>query len=653
MQALDFRILFDASPNPYMVLDREFRYVAANTAYLKVTASRLEDLVGRHLFDVFPHDPGDPDNQNARRLRESLRRVVASRAPDVIAYIPYRVPAARDGGVVVEERLWSATHTPILDEAGDVQFILQHTVDVTELRRFGRDDVRPPDQIQAGVLQRAERLQQANYSLDAERLYLRGLFEQAPGFVCILRGPDHVFELVNGAYQQLTGHREMLGKTVREALPEIEGQGYFETLDRVFRTGEPFLGSEMKMRLQRHAAGEPEEVCLNFVYQPIVDASGSVTGIFVQGQDITAQKRLEADREALMQRQQFLTESIPQQVWTADASGALVNVNQRVLDYFSVGAEHILGWNWLRFVHPDDLPSSQTRWAHSIATGDEYEIEFRLRRSDGDYRWHLGRAVALREPDGRISMWFGTNTDIDDRKRAQDKLQEQSSFEQHLIGIVSHDLRNPINAIGIAAALLRQRGHLDDLQGKAVARIVSSTDRARRLIRDFLDFTQARTSGRIPVSPRPANIQEIARQVFDEVLLTHGDQPATYDHEGETDGTWDADRLAQVIGNLLGNAFQHGAPGGTVRLRTRGTSDDVVIEVQNEGQPIPAADLARLFRPFERGQGTVPSSARSVGLGLYISEQIVAAHGGTISVRSTAQAGTVFTVRLPRRVEAQ
>lgn len=652
MLDLDFRTIFDASPNPYMVLDRQFRYVAANAAYLKVTASRLEDLVGRHLFDVFPHDPGDPDNQNARRLRESLRRVLASRAPDVLAFIPYRVPAARDGGVSVEERLWSATHTPILDDAGEVRFILQHTVDVTELRRFTDSDVRPPDQIQAGVLQRAERLQQANDSLDAERRYLRGLFEQAPGFVCILRGPDHVFELVNGAYRRLTGHREMLGKPVREALPEVEGQGYFEALDRVFRTGEPFVGTAMKMRLQRHPGGEPDDVFLNFVYQPIVDAAGTVTGIFVQGQDLTAQKRLEADREALMERQRFLTESIPQQVWTADAAGSLVTVNQRVLDYFRVPAEDVLGSNWLRFVHADDVDSSRARWAQSVATGEEYEVEFRLRRSDGMHRWHLGRAVALRDPAGRVSMWFGTNTDIDDRKRAQDTLQEQSSFEQHLIGIVSHDLRNPINAIGIAAALLRQRGHLDDLQGKAVARIVSSTDRARRLIRDFLDFTQARSSGRIPVSPGPANILEIARQVFDEVQLAHGDQPATYEHEGETEGVWDADRLAQVIGNLLGNAFQHGARGGTVRLRTRGTSDDVVIEVQNEGQPIPAADLTRLFLPFERGEGTVPSSARSVGLGLYISEQIVAAHGGAIAVKSTAEAGTVFTVRLPRRVEA-
>ena len=254
----------------------------------------------------------------------------------------------------------------------------------------------------------------------------------------------------------------------------------------------------------------------------------------------------------------------------------------------------------------------------------------------------------MHDAGGAVSRWFGTNTDIDDRKRALDTLQERAAFEQQLIGIVSHDLRNPINAIGIAGALLSQRGKLDAVQSKAVARIVSSSDRARRMIRDFLDFTQARTSGRIPISPKPANIRDIARQVFEEVQVSHLDRPATIDHSGEEQGFWDADRIAQVIGNLLSNAFQHGGSEGGIALRTRGDRDEVVIEVQNAGAPIATGDLARLFLPFERGNGAAPSSERSVGLGLYISKEIVAAHQGTIAVRSTAEEGTVFTVRLPR-----
>jgi PAS domain S-box-containing protein len=649
MTVADFKAVFDVSPNPYMLLDRDLRYVAANQAYLRVTGASLANLLGRVIFDVFPHDPENPDNDSARLLRESLSRVLATGSSDVIAFIRYKVPRERNGRVQLEERFWSATHTPILDGNGRVNLILQHTVDVSELHQSERRVNR--QQHEAGLLQRAERVQQTNELLDAERQHLRQLFAQAPGFVAVVRGPEHIFELANTAYTQMMGDRDMIGKPVREVLPEVAGQGYFEMLDRVFATGEPIVGRGMHLRVCRHPDAKLDDVFVDFLYHPLVDALGNVTGIFVQGHDITTQKRLEADREALLDQHRFLTESIPQQVWTADTEGELTSVNQRAADYFGAPRDQLLGSAWLEFLHADDVERCRQRWAESIETGREYEVEFRLRRADGVYRWHLGRALAMRDPEGAVSIWFGTNTDIDDYKRAQDALSERAAFEQQLIGIVSHDLRNPINAIGIAAALLRQRGHLDELQSKAVARIESSTDRARRMIRDFLDFTQARSSGRIPIAPAPANIREIAQHVFEEVYLMHGERPATFEHQGQEEGVWDGDRIAQVIGNLLGNAFQHGAPGGTVRLRTRGETDQITIEVQNEGAPIPAADIARLFRPFERGTGTAPSSERSVGLGLYISKQIVAAHQGTIDVHSRADKGTVFTVRLPRYLD--
>jgi PAS domain S-box-containing protein len=336
-------------------------------------------------------------------------------------------------------------------------------------------------------------------------------------------------------------------------------------------------------------------------------------------------------------------------VWAADPAGELSSVNARVLDYFGVTSDQVLGSDWRRFVHPDDLESCSLRWSESLRTGREYEVEFRLRRADGVYRWHLGRAVAMRDATGAVSGWFGTNTDIDDRKRTQDELLERSAYEQQLIGIVSHDLRNPINAIGIAAGLLAKRGQLDEIQAKAVARITSSSGRARRMIRDFLDFTQARSTGRLPVLPVPANIRQIARHVFDEIRVLYPDRPATIEHEGDEEGIWDADRIAQVIGNLLSNAFQHSPAAAPILLRTRGDCTDVVIEVHNEGTPIPPGQIARFFQPFERGAGLTPSAERSIGLGLFISNQIVAAHHGTISVRSNAAEGTLFTVRLPRR----
>jgi len=660
---IDFAQLFARSPNPYMLLGRDLRYAAANEAYLKAVSVRLEDLLGRHVFDAFPNDPADPDNEGVSRIRASFARVLATGEPDVIALIPYRVPCEQGGAP--EQRFWSVTHTPIRDERGGVSFILQHAVDVTELHNLklaADSQGAQTDQREAGVLGRAQRVQDQNVLLQAERQHLRNLFQQAPGFVAIVRGPTHIFELANTAYYRLIGHREILGKPAREALPEVEGQGFFDLLDRVYSTGQPFVGRGMRTLLARAPDAPLEEAWLDFVYQPIVDDAGVVTGIFAQGNDVTGQQRLTHERAALLAGEQaaraaaeaaerehrFLAESIPQQVWTAGPEGALDYVSRRVLDYFAASSEEVLGAGWLGRLHPDDVPGCVQRWTASVRTGDPYEIEFRLRRHDGQYRWHLGRAEAFRGPDGAILRWFGTNTDIDEATRSRDVLRERAEYEQQLIGIVSHDLRNPIHAIGLSAALLLRRGNLDPQQGSAVARISSSALRAGRMIRDFLDFTQARSVGRIPVEPEPANLRELVEQVVDEVHLAHPDHAATVRHEGEETGRWDADRISQVVGNLVGNAFQHSQPEARVTVTSRGAADAVEVEIHNEGPPIPPELMARLFEPFQRGAGARNPNGGSLGLGLFISQRLAAAHGGRIEVSSTAEEGTRFVVRLPR-----
>ena len=283
---LDFGALFEASPNAYMVLDRELRYVAANRAYLRLTGSRFEDLRGRRIFEVFPDDPSNPDNENTRLLRASLERVLETGEPDHLALIPYRV--AREAGAEPEARFWSATHTPLRDAEGRVAFVQQHTVDVTEVERLkaaasnNGPDQRPGEA--AGLIDRARAVQEANRSLDAQLSRLRSLFDQAPGFVAVLSGPKHVFELVNQAYLDIIGRgREVIGRDIRDALPEVESQGFVELLDRVYTSGEPYVGRAVKVALRRGQQDELDELYLDFIYQPMLDEALGLRVIFVQG----------------------------------------------------------------------------------------------------------------------------------------------------------------------------------------------------------------------------------------------------------------------------------------------------------------------------------------------------------------------------------
>ena len=162
---IDYHRVFDASPNPYMVLDARLRYVAANQAYLAIVATSLEALLGRTVPEVFPHDLEHPDSDNTKLLMQSFARVLATRTTDTLALIHYRVPSKAGGPA--EDRYWSATHTPVLDDAGDVQLIVQHTVDVTEVEKR-RSSSPLSGQVEAGILRRAQAVQAANLTLGSE-----------------------------------------------------------------------------------------------------------------------------------------------------------------------------------------------------------------------------------------------------------------------------------------------------------------------------------------------------------------------------------------------------------------------------------------------------------------------------------------------------
>ncbi|QSF53436.1 sensor histidine kinase [Brevundimonas fontaquae] len=301
--AVDRGAAFDASPNPYVLLTPDLRIAEVNQAYMDVTGAKRSEVLGQPLFAAFDSGPGSDAPENVRQVRSSLEKARDTRQRDHLAVVRFSMPRTQlDGSETFEERLWSATHTPILNADGEVVMLLQHTMDVTDLAPVIRPD-EPTTALDAiigdSVLRRAQSVQEDNRRLETERNRLVEMFMQAPGFVAIMSGPDHRFQMHNDAYSQLIGHRDIAGKPVRQALPELEGQGFYDLLDSVFATGEPYEGRESAAQLQRKPDGLLETVYLNFIYQPIRDDAGAVVGIFVQGHDIT-ENVLAAQRQKLM-----------------------------------------------------------------------------------------------------------------------------------------------------------------------------------------------------------------------------------------------------------------------------------------------------------------------------------------------------------------
>ncbi len=425
MKTINFEALFSASPNPYVLLDLSLNIVGMNDAYLKVTMREREDLIGRNMFDAFPSDPDSPSH---RQLRNSFKKVIHEKVADHIPLIEYAIPLPNGQGF--EERFWSATHTPLFNHAGDMAFILQHTVDVTELQRLrvlaksSALSSGPSTLIETDMFRRAQAVQEANQALTKERQHLRGLFEQAPGFMAALSGPEHVFTMANAAYMRLVGRENIVGKPVREALPEVVEQGFLGLLDRVYQGGQPFVGRSIRIVLEQTPGGASEERFLDFVYQPIFSPDGKVSGIFVQGHDVTEQRRNEEALRESEQRFRLVAESAPVMLWMGDQSGKCVYLNRTQREFWGIGEADIEGFDWSPTVHPEDHEALFGPLAQAMETHTAFTTEARFRRADGEYRIVRTNAQPRFSSGGEFLGMIGVNVDITETRLAEKALQE-------------------------------------------------------------------------------------------------------------------------------------------------------------------------------------------------------------------------------------
>ena len=658
-----FDRLFQQSPNAYMVLDRNLRYLEVNRAYELLTGHARDQLIGRSLFELFPGTVNDDGTVQADVLRASLERVLATGERDTLALIPYGIQTMTCDGPVFDVRYWSATHTPLHDAHGRVVAVMQHTTDVTEVQRL-REEVRrareatglTAEQMSEGVLSRAAAVQRDNQRLSARQTFLTDLFEQAPGFMAVLRGPDHVFELANEAYERLIGRSGFIGVPIREVLPELAEQGFFELLDQVRSTGRPFVGRGMPVTL-RLRDGDFRIIFVDFVYQPIVDAAGQIESIFVQGSEVTDRETaLTALRESEA-RLRTIANLVPQMIWSARADGMVDYYNQRWYDFTGVAEGATDGDRWGEVMHPDERERAHARWRASLATGEAYDIEYRLRHRSGEYRWILGRALPVRDASGRIVRWMGTCTDIQEQKRAQELLERSQDAlrtadrqKDQFLAMLAHELRNPLAPIATAAQLLKMAPDRVASVRQAADIIDRQAMHMGHLVEDLMDVSRV-TRGLATLKPRRIGVSEVVSAAVEQtapLVARRGHRLDVIDHAPGLALWADPSRLTQVLSNLLNNAAKYTPEGGLLALEITRLGDDVVIRVRDSGIGMEPALLARVFELFTQAETTPERHKGGLGVGLALARSLTHLHGGTLTASSPGPGqGSTFELCLP------
>ncbi|WQO29905.1 PAS domain-containing protein [Microvirga lotononidis] len=496
----------------------------------------------------------------------------------------------------------------------------------------------------------------------AERDRLRALFQRAPGFMCVLQGPDLVFEFMNEAYQQLVGHRDLTGLPVRQALPEIAGQGFFELLDEVYRTGQPFVGRNMPADIQREPGGPLERRFLNLVYQPIVEADGSVSGIFAEGHDVTHQMRAE---KALRQLNETLEQQVRERTFERDAvwrmsqdlfvlcglDGIYRSLNPAWSEVLGYQPAELVGTPFDALAHPDDLAATRAQFERLTAGQVVRDFDMRMRSKDGSYRWYSWYCV----PEG--DQFYAAGRDVTERKQFEEHLRSSQKMEAlgQLTGGVAHDFNNLLQVISGNLQLLTK-----DIAGneRAEARVqnaLAGVTRGSKLASQLLAFGR-----RQPLEPKVVNVGRFIKGMDDMLRRALGEEI-----EVETvisGGLWntqvDPGQIENAILNLAINARD--AMNGQGRLTIEAGNallDDryarqhdvtagqyVMLAVTDTGSGIPPDVLERVFEPFfstkPEGKGT--------GLGLSMVFGFVKQSGGHIKIYSEVGQGTTVKIYLPR-----
>ncbi len=494
--------------------------------------------------------------------------------------------------------------------------------------------------------------------LEREKLF--SVFMQAPAPICVLEGPEHLITLANPAYIGLLfGRRELVGKTIRKALPEIEFQGFPELLDEVYRTGRPFHGIETPVQLLQDD-GQMKDFFLNFVYQPTINVRGETEGIVVVVHDVTLQ--LEARTRIRESEKKFrnLADSMPQLIWTADGSGTIDYTNRGFADFSGLIKPEIFKGPDSLLVHPEDYQGLIEKWGTARARGQIFQGEARFRRHDGVYRWFLLRAVPSKSEVSGTEKWFGSCTDMEEQKQLTMELAVSKSLAEsanaaksRFLANMSHEIRTPLGIIlGFSEFLLEPLQSAADRHDCTIT-IRRNATQLSSLINELLDISKIEAD-RLEIEKIRFELRDLIRDV-QQLMGFHAKEKGVglnfyFDGPVQKNITTDPVRLRQILINIVGNALKFTEKGGVAVHISMSPSQGELpslrlrFDVFDTGIGLSPEQTDRIWEPFVQADSSTTRRFGGSGLGLPLSRRLAIALGGDLFLsKSNPGLGSHFT----------
>ncbi|TWI51448.1 PAS domain S-box-containing protein [Pseudoduganella flava] len=622
----------------------QHRVELMDEGFLGLTGHR--DLVGRPVVEGF----ASPAAERYRELLDGVYHTGKSLTASSALYPVQTVPAGP-----VMARYIDFAFKPIRNDAGAVMGILVEGVDVTD---------RVQDDARRDALVRLT---------DALR-ELRAVDDIACAAAAIVGRTVAARRAGYGQYAD--GVLHVSGDWAAADLPRLHGavllDDYGALLDDL-RLGRSVVVADVALdpRTRGGSAAFRSIDSAAAVFIPVLEQGKLMSVLFVHDtvarqwaqedvalmKEVAERTRTAAERarsmEALRDSEakfRTIANAMPQMVWSTLPDGYHDYFNEQWYAYTGVGPGVTDGDAWNGMFHPDDRERAWGAWRHSLATGDVYEIQYRLRHRSGEYRWVLGRALPLRDDARRIFRWMGTCTDIHTQKLAEDELREAAARKDEFLAMLAHELRNPLAPISTAAQLLHA-GHADEHTRRMASDIiVRQVKHMTHLVDDLLDVSRV-TRGLVQLAMAELDLKQVIGSAVEQALPlieARGHALDVRRPAARTHVYGDRTRLVQVIANVLNNAAKYTPPGGRITLDLQVHDGHARVTVGDNGSGIAPALLPHIFDLFIQGERNPDRAQGGLGLGLTLVKSITALHQGSVTAHSDGPGqGSTFTVCLP------
>lgn len=490
------------------------------------------------------------------------------------------------------------------------------------------------------------------------------VFERSPAFMAVFRGPEFIIERANERFHHLVGNREIIGRPMREAIPEAEGQKHLHLLEEVYRTNTTVHAVDERILFDTNSTGELEERHLEFVYAPLRTIDGSVSGILVHGIDLTEHKRVEQrlvhvtlESERARRLYETVLSNIPDMVYAFDLKGRFSYANEALLRMWGKTAEEALGKNFLELGYPAWHAAKHDREIRTVVkTKQPLRDEVPFIEDDMLNIYDYIFAPVLGE-GGEVEAIVGAMRDVTQRKQLEQELQtrvEESAAAERkkdeFIALLAHELRNPLAPVRNGLQVLSLAGN----DPEKIQRVHKMMDRQLthmvRLIDDLLDVSRMNRN-KLHLQKTQVLMEEVINNAVEtirpaieaahhQLFISLPDEPLYLNA--------DLTRLAQVFSNLLSNSVKYTPSGGEIWLEVIRQNDQVEVSVRDTGIGIPPAALTRIFDMFSQVPRSLEDHSGGLGIGLALVKVLVEMHGGEVTAASDwPSKGSTFTVRLP------